>query len=401
MLKTNQKRFVLFALTLLVTGFSACKKDSTPTEEPTTGTQDFSILAQAGTPSAMYILHAPSLSEGSVTTAGNGVETSLTVLTTKGGFYYATNDAGNLVKFSSNNKNISVVKEIPFTQISWAYWSSFYLWKDDKTLVFFSVNSGLQYEYAILNVETMTFTASGNINIPKPTGDYYYWGNSATFVGNKLYISYTKNANATDLSINENYLASMDFPAMNNIVVSTDTRFNFPSHYTLHAPGAFTDNGTAYFLNSPTIWATAMTNKPFGVYKVTSGSTKVDASYFYELTDRTKEEALGFYYLGNGKAITKILDKTQIDGSAAYSTKYITDYYVVDVVNQTKTKINIPKSVSGGYSENVLVDGNVAYIGAKTTDGLYIYEYNITTQAVKRGLKLEGINAISRLDKIK
>lgn len=402
MLKTDAKRFVLFAFVLLITGLQACKKSgNNTTEEPAAGTKDFSILASAGTPEATYILHAPSLSEGIATTAGNGVETNLTVVTTRGGFYYATNDAGNLVKFSSDNKTTTVVKEIPFKQISWAYWSSFYLWRDDKTLVLFSVNAGEQYEYAILNVETMTFTASGNINIPKPPAGYYYWGNSAAFVGNKLYISYTRNANADDISVNENYLATIDYPAMNNITVTTDTRFNFPSHYTLHMPGAFTDNGTAYFLNSPTIWATAMTNKPFGVYRVNNGSTTLDASYFYELTDRTKEEAMGFFYLGNGKAITKVLDKTQIDGTSAYTSKFITDYYVVDVVNKTKTKLNIPKSVSGAYTTNVLVDGNTAYIGAKTADGFYIYEYNATAQTVKRGLKLEGITSLYRLDKIK
>lgn len=401
MLKTTQKRFVLFAMILLVSGFSACKKSTTPTEEPTTGVKEFGILAASGTPAANYLLHTTSLSEGTVTTAGNGAELALTIITSKGGFYYATNDAGNLVKFSSSNKNISIVKEVPFKQISWAYWSSFYLWKDDNTLVFFSVNSGLQYEYAILNVETMAFSASGNIDIPKPTGDYYYWGNSAVFVGNKLYISYTKNRNSDDISVDENYLATVDYPAMNNITVTTDTRFNYPSHYNLHTPGAFNDNGTAYFLNAPTVWATAMTNKPFGVYRVASGANKVDASYFYEITDRTKEEALGFYKLGNGKAITKIIDRTQLDGTAAYNSKFITDYYVIDVINQTKTKIDIPKSISGGYSENVLVDGNIAYIGAKTPDGFYIYEYNADTKAVKRGLKLDGITSLYRLDKIK
>ncbi|WP_131538839.1 DUF4374 domain-containing protein [Pedobacter nototheniae] len=403
MLKTNSKRFVLSALVMLVAGFSACKKSSTdPETTPPVGSTDYSLLVSAGSPAGTYILHTSSLTEGSVTTAGNGVETTdLTVITTKGGYYYATNAAGNLVKFSSDNKKNTIVKEIPFNKITWAYWSSFYLWKDDNTLIFFSVNSGLQYEYATLNVSTMTFTASGNINIPVPNAGYYYWGNSATFVGNKLYISYTKNANADDISVNESYLAAIDYPAMNNITVSTDTRFNYPSHYTLHAPGAFTDNSVAYFLNSPTIWATKMTNKPFGIYRVKTGATAVDNTYFYELTDRTKEEALGLYHVGTGKAIVKILDKTQIDGSSAYSTKYITDYYVVDVVNQTKTKLDIPKSISGGYSENVLVDGGVAYIAAKTNDGFYIYQYNVATGTVKRGLKLEGVTALSRLEKIK
>ena len=43
----------------------------------------------------------------------------------------------------------------------------------------------------------------------------------------------------------------------------------------------------------------------------------------------------------------------------------------------------------------------VAYIAAKTNDGFYIYQYNVATGTVKRGLKLEGVTALSRLEKIK
>jgi hypothetical protein len=298
-------------------------------------------------------------------------------------------------------KKITTIKEIPFNKISWAYWSSFYIWKDDKTLIFFSVNGGRQYEYATLDVENMTFTASGNINIPVPPTGYYYWGNSATFIGNKLYISYTSNADANDLSVDESYLASIDYPAMNNITVTKDARFNFPSHYTLHMPGAFTYNGTAYFLNSPSIWSTAMQNKPFAIYRVNNGSTAVDANYVYELTDRTKEEALGLFNAGNGKAIVKILDKTQIDGSSAYNSKFITDYYVVDVVNKTKTKINMPKSVAGAYTENVLIEGDDVFIAAKAAEGFYVYHYSLSSQVVKRGLKLDGVNSLYRFERMK
>lgn len=401
MLKTNKNQILLFALMFAIVGLSSCSKKSDPVDKGETAEKDYSFLVTAGTPSATYILHAASLTEGIATTAGNGVETDLTVVTTKGGYYYATNSAGNLVKFTSDNKKITTVKEIPFNKISWAYWSSFYSWKDDKTLIFFSVNGGRQYEYATLNVETMTFTASGNINIPVPPTGYYYWGNSATFVGNKLYISYTSNADANDISVDESYLAAIDYPAMNNVTVTKDARFNYPSHYTLHMPGAFNYNGTAYFLNSPTIWSTAMLNKPFAIYKVNNGSTTVDANYFYELTDRTKEEALGLFNAGNGKAIVKIVDKTQIDGSSAYSTKFITDYYVVDVVSKTKTKINMPKSVAGAYTENVLVEGDNVYIAAKTADGFHIYHYSLASQVVKRGLKLDGVNSLSRFERMK
>jgi hypothetical protein len=398
-----KKSTAALCLAALVAGFSSCKKDDKKpsTEEPTTEST-YSLRVTSGTPAATYILQTGSIASGTINTAGNGVETKLTTLTTKNGYYYGIdNDSGNLVKYTSNNKTNTLIKEIPFTQISWAYYSSFYKWKDDKTLVLFSSNSSIQFEYAILNVETMTITSSGKINVPGLKADYYFWGYNAAFIGEKFYLTYTQNRNSDDISEGVTYLATMDYPAMNNITVTQDSRFTLPQHYTMNMTASFTENGIAYFLASPNIWTSANKNAPFGIYRVKGGATKIDPDYFYELTDRNKEEALGLFYIGNGKAITKILDKTQITGSSSYGSAYMTDYYVIDVANQTKTKINIPKSLSGSFSENVLVENGVVSIAANTVDGFYIYQFNINTAAVTRGAKLEGVSGLTRLERIK
>lgn len=398
MLKSVTQKSLLALLAVTIVAFSACKKNNSPTpEEPTE--KNYGLVVSAGTPAATYVLNTTLLNSGSLTTAGNGAETNTGIITQRGGYFYGTNDAGNLVKFTSSNKVNTVVKEIPFNQISWAYYSSFFAWKDDKTLVLFSMKEALQFEYAILNVETMTITASGNINIPLPATGYYYWGNSAVFLGSKLYISYNLTNSLTRLPLNEVYLASMDFPNVSAVTVTKDTRFNQPAHYNLNAPGTFVDNGYAYILNSPTIWNTGETGGSFSIYRVANGATAIDAAYQFELTDRTKEEATDLFYVGNGKAIIKILDKTQIKTWEDYSGKFIADYYLLDVVNKTKVKLNIPKSIANPYATNVLVDANVAYIGALTNEGYYIYNYDITSGTVTKGTKLEGVAGLSKLVK--
>lgn len=405
MLKTVNKLFPLLASVVLISGLSACKKNdnNTSDEKPPAVQNTYSLrVTSGGSPASEYILQTGSLAGGTANLAGTGVSTTtMTTMTARNGFYYGVNnDSGNLVKYTSNNKTNTIVKEIPFTAISWAFYSSFYKWKDDKTLVLFSSNGSIQFEYAILNVETMTFTASGKINVPGLLKDHYFWGYAATINDNKVNLSYTQNANSNDLSVDTTYLATFDYPAMTNVKVTKDTRFTLPEHYSLHMANSFVDNGISYFIASPNIWTTANKNKPFGIYRVKNGATQIDPDYFYELTDRNKEEALGLFYIGNGKAIVKFMDKTQITGSISYSTGFITDYYVVDVVNQTKTKLNIPKSISGGFAENVLVENGLVSIAAQTADGFYIYQYNPSTSAVTRGLKLEGISALSRLDKL-
>lgn len=399
MFRTLKKQSLFSFVAIAIIAFSSCKKSTDPKEEVTE--KNYGLVVSAGTPSANYILNTTQLGSGSLTTAGNGAETTTGIITQRGEYFYGTNDAGNLIKFTSSNKVNKVIKEIPFTQISWAYYSSFFAWKDDKTLVLFSMKEALQFEYATLNVETMTITASGNINIPKPAAGYYYWGNSAVFFGNKLYISYNLTDEKTSLPLNEVYLASMDFPNVSSVTITKDTRFNQPAHYNLNAPGTFTDGGYAYFINAPTIWIAGETGGSFSIYRVANGATTIDANYQFELTDRTKEEATDLFYVGNGKAIVKIFDKAQISTWQDYSGKYIADYYLLDVVNKTKTKLNIPKSIPNPYSTNVLVEGDVAYIGALTAEGYYVYAYNVTSGTVTRGTKLEGVNGLSKLVKFK
>lgn len=393
----RQPLLLLFALTVLL--FAACKKSSSTPEE-TPGEKQYGLLVTAGTPAARYVLNTSDLTQGTLTTAGNGAETNVSVITQRGEYFYGTNNAGNLIKFTSSNKINTIVKEIPFSQISWAYYSSFFAWKDEKTLVLLSMKEALQFEYATLNVETMTITASGNINIPLPPAGYYYWGNNVSFLGNKLYISYNLVNSTTDVPLNEIRLASMDFPNVSNVTVTTDTRFNQPAHYNLHAPGSFVYNNYAYMLNAPTIWIFGETGGSFSVYRVANGATTTDASYQFELTDRTKEEVSGLFNLGGGKAIIKVIDKSKIASSRDYAEK-ISEFYVIDVVNKTKTKLNIPKSVATPYSNDILVDGNVAYIAASTDAGYYVYTYNASTGSVTRGAKLDGVNGVSQLVKYK
>jgi len=401
MFTTLTKQTLLVLITLSAFAFQGCKKSDSPQEEEEATEKNYGLVVSAGTPAATYVLNTSLLNSGTLTTAGNGAETNTGIITQRGEYFYGTNDAGNLVKFTSSNKVNTVVKEIPFNQISWAYYSSFYTWKDDKTLVLFSMKEALQFEYATLNVETMTITASGNINIPLPPKGHYYWGNSAVFLGNKLYISYNLTDENTSLPLNEVYLASMDFPNVSAVTVTKDTRFNQPAHYTLNLPATFVDNGYAYFMNSPTLWIGGETGGSYSIYRVASRATAIDATYQFELTDRTKEEATDLYYVGNGKAIVKLIDKTQLATWADYDGKFITDYYILDVVNKSKVKLNIPKSVPNLYSINVLHDGDLVYIGALTAEGYYVYNYNLVTGAVAKGAKLEGVSALSKLVKFK
>lgn len=393
---------VLFSAGLIAT-LASCSKSNPGGEvdPPAPESAKYGFVVSSGTPAANYNLVANSLTEGVLTTASNGAKSNYAAITSKGKFYYGIDtDSKTLVKYTSDNSKISLIKEIPFPPISWAYYSSFYKWKDDKTLVLFSSDAAIQFEYAILDVENMKITNSGKLNIPGLMDGYYFWAYNAAFIGDKLYLAYTQENNDTGVSVGTTYLASMDYPSMNNITVTQDNRFTFPSHYTLNVQSSFTLDQTAYFITSPTIWSTKTKDKPFGIFRVQNNSKEIDPTYFYELTDRTKEEAVGLTYVGNNKAVVRILDKTKITSSDSYGTEYITSFYLVDVKAQTKTKINIPLAKGTPFTENVVADGDNIFIAANTVEGYYVYQYNTSSQVVSKGLKLEGINAVSKMVKL-
>lgn len=392
----KKQRVLLMAAALL--GLVSCSKDDAPQPEPE-AEKNYGVVVRAGTPAATYILNTSDLNQGALTTANNGAETNISIITQRGTFFYGINDAGNLVKFTSSNKVNTIVKEVPFKQISWASYASFFAWKDDKTLVLFSMNDGLRFDFVSVNVETMAVGDRKSINIPAPAADHYYWGNSVAFAGDKLYLSFNLTNATTSLPVGKTYLATMNFPDADNVILTEDTRFNQPAHYNLSGPATFVDNGYVYFLNSPLIWIAGETGGSFSIYRVKTGETAIDKTYEFELTDRTKEEASNMFYLGNGKAIIKIFDKTQIATWQDYSGKYIASYYVVDVVNKTKTKLNIPAAIPSPYAFDILTDGNIAQIAALTQEGYFIYVYNAATGAITKGAKLEGASTVSRLAK--
>ncbi|MBX3255834.1 MAG: hypothetical protein KF862_16995 [Chitinophagaceae bacterium] len=398
----QKNKILIFALTAVLFGFAACKKDKAEIEEETPVEKTYGFLVTTGTPAANYVVQTGSLTEGILTTVNNGVATTLSVFTSRDGYYYAIDySSPSLVKFTSDNKTNTIVKETPFTQIQMAGWSGFFTWKDSKTLVMLNLNNN-RFEYAELNVESMSITRSGDINIPAPAvAEDSYWGCNAVFVGSKLYITYMKYIDANNDLPDKGYVASMDYPDVTNVTVDTDDRFNYPSPYGLYTQSNLVYNGSVYFITSPTFWAVGNIGSANGIYRVPNGGTQIDDDYFYELTDPDKEETIGLYDIGNGKAIVKIIDKTVIAAYADYSAVNNASYYVVDFMNKSKTRIDIPVSRNGAYQWNVLIDDGKAYIATNAGDGYYVYEYDPATSTVKKGLKLEGVDNVGRIYRIK
>ncbi|MCF0074949.1 carboxypeptidase-like regulatory domain-containing protein [Dyadobacter sp. CY261] len=186
---------------------------------------EFMIVGGVNNPSTLYLLTAGTLTEGAVTSVGNGIETTSWSRWFKNGYYYKRTN-GKFAKYKYENKALTTVAEIPVTGNSVTY-----TWLDDKTLMLENASpTGTDpiLSYSIINVEAMAVTKSGTISgqaIGKTDNDLSV--GSLVLRNNKLYIGFSifnANWNASDTA----YLAAVDYPALDKVRIFKDTRSTYP-----------------------------------------------------------------------------------------------------------------------------------------------------------------------------
>ena len=254
-----------------------------------------------------------------------------------------------------------------------------------------------------MNVGDLTVTKSGSINL---TGlgstDKAIYMSSCVLRGSKLYVAYSiYKSTWTSASISN--LAAIDYPAMNNVSISSDTRSAYAGSFSSVIPSTAVYNNDIYMItNTGDRWG-ATPDKPSAVYKIKNGENVFSADYFFDLSaiSEGNREFYGLWDLGNGKAITRMGKTGLVKTFDDYFTTDVFEYYVLDLVNKTKTKLALPldKYI---HSSPVWVEKGKAYIVvASSTEGSFVWTYDIASGSLTKGLEVKGldyINWISRFD---
>jgi hypothetical protein len=386
--------FALLAVGATLT-FSSCSKKSSPdTEEPTPESGNFAIVGGVNTPSALYLLTPEGLTSGSVSAIGNGAEISSWNRLFKKGYYYKITP-GKFSKFKYENKVLTTVTEIPVTGST----STMY-WLNDNTIL---IGDGTPaaanpiLNYTIINTDNMTVTKTGTVGGQVLGGtDKAVSVASVTLRGSKLYIGYTIfDANWT--ATNTAYLAVVDYPAMNNVVITTDTRSTYPGSIATDLPSTLTYNGDIYILSNVGDRWGINPNKPSGIWKIKNNENTFDANYFFNLSalSNGNREYYGLWDLGNGKAITRMGRADLLTAFEDYTNKDVFEYYVLDLNAKTRTKLDLPLD-RGVRVSPVWVENGKAYIGVSSaTQGKFIYTYDIASGSLTKGMEVKGVDYIS------
>ncbi|UZD22881.1 DUF4374 domain-containing protein [Algoriphagus halophytocola] len=408
-MKTNFNYFYAFAAALTL-GFSSCDSDD-PEPGPVAPVAESRFII-ASTPLASdgvadYLLTAESLTEGTVSTVGNGVEQDGTYryyVTHKNKFFSMLYGQGNPGAVTTYELNAEGALE-KLSDFQSETVQAFGPMNDDIVMAKISRNSAdpLASWYR-LDADQLQIVADGKWDQAEIANNgeqaFFTW---VTQVGDKLFAPYFSikaccNDRFGTVYPDSAWIAVFDYPSMELNKVIKDNRTSFIGRYFLS--GLEVDEMGDTYAFSPSIASSngAMTSTlPSAFTRIKAGELEFDQFYYFNV-----EELADDYYItaktyaGNGKFIL-----TMNKEKGAYTTG--NRFGVADVYNKTFTW------VTGAPSESEIVNvtinnysakNGLAYIGITTETGSWVFEFNANTATAKEGLKVEGgvITAISKLD---
>ncbi|GHA37969.1 hypothetical protein GCM10007103_19430 [Salinimicrobium marinum] len=412
----NMKKFDFYFLAMLAfSSLTGCTDDDVDNPGTGGGEEATSRYIIAATPVASegvadYLLTASDLTEGSISTTGNGVEQDGTYryyVTNNNKFFsllygqgnpgavttYQLDDKGNLVMLS-NFQSETVQAFAPVN--------------DDVLMMKISrsADSPVANWYR-LDTETSQIVDQGQINTAElaPEGEqaFFSW---MTQVGDKVYAPFFTVKGCCSDTFGTAYpdqawIAVYSYPELELETIIEDDRTSFIGRYFTN--GLSVDEaGDAYAFSS----GVAATNgvisstKPSAVTRINSGERKFDETYLFDL-----EAASGgayvtnHIYAGNGNFVVTMAEEK----TSAYATgNKIAVINVYDETFEWVTGMPSEENILSITTNNYVSEDGTVHIGVTTEESSYVYNINVASATASQGLEVQGgnITAISKLDPI-
>ena len=409
-----------YMLTALALGLSlaACKNDVAQVD-PGTGTvpgdgskTKFIISATpiGSSGVADYLLTADTLTKGTVSTKGTGIEQDGTYryyVTHKNRFFsllYGQGNPGAVTTYTVNSAGkLEKVSDFQAETVQ-----VFAPMKDDIVTVKVPRTGNESASFYRIQAESSKIVGEAQVNIVQLAGNgeraHFTW---ATQVGDKLYAPYMSIKGVAPDAFGTSYpdsawVAVLSYPDLKVEKVIRDNRTSFVGRYFTDGLAVDEQGDTYAFSSGVATSSSKLTStKPSAITRIKAGTTEFDKTYLFNV-----EQASGGYnlntqlYVGNGNFI---LTMTSAAEKGAYAVgKRLA---AVNVYNQTFNWIDGTPAVGdisliaarNNYSPK---DGKTGFMGITLTDGTsYIYQVDALTAKATRGLKVDGgtIQAISQL----
>lgn len=319
------------------------------------------------------------------------------------GFFYHIK-SGKFIKFEMQESALTEIAAIPMSNQHIENMN----WQGKDTLLLFTLDNKTysKLHYYKIDVKKFEIIQKEEIHLPvAPIKFPIVSIGFSTLHQNNLILGYTYNKviNETDFTtIDTMYFATLDPQTLKIKSIQKDNRSTYPGGVNTVQSYSFHDErGNFYFMSCPGIALGNNLSKPTAIFKIPNNTTTVDSSYFFNLTATNQNHAYGMWYLGNNEAIIRSERKDLYNDFSDHHSTYQFEYYVVDLLKQTATKLTLPYD-KGTRKESVLVENGKAYITIDDKDDNHqVWIYNIQTKKISTGLKLDKeTDFIVRIDKL-
>lgn len=393
----------LFVLSLFSTFFIACSSDddngSSEVIEDTGITMSFKTT---GGDEPEFVVTQDNIMEGTVNAEGVGIEQ------TGWRFYYPVGNTLFASGYSDDNKATGYAKDsegvvtqkgqFTFDNALEMFGNS----DDDETLLAFEIpRSGYAAKKLyFVDVDDVTVTKVVETAIFESEEDEQIaWPSAIQVRGNNLFVPFQKldaNGYFTTPDADEAFVAVYSYPDVESEpikIISDDRTSN------IGVNGATTglieaDNGDLYSFSSGAEMAgfAPASTKPSGILRIPNGETEFDEDYFFNVEEITGGEKLFWFdYVGDNKAIARLLTHDDGGAWAAFGREYFNQRLVIlDLEAQTVTNVaNVPLHAKR-YSSPVSVEDGKLYMSIETADEAYVYQIDVETATATQGAEIEG-----------
>ncbi|MBP5418965.1 MAG: DUF4374 domain-containing protein [Bacteroidales bacterium] len=347
-----------------------------------------------------YIVSPESLTEGSISAQGTGIEQNGYHDYTKGGSTIyciggmgvtectgiIRNDDNELEEFGNfvfTDKLSELIKidnssalgvEIPNSA------------KDGSEISFYAID---EKSLSKTSTTTSSIAPISYLDWPSISGSAYNDG--------YVYISYipmNSDTYATQYT-DSGYVAVYKYPDMTLVNLIKDGRTGNIGTWNAYNGITKDENGDLYLLSSSSIVnGFSQMTKPASFTRIKSGQTDVDADYFFDFASVSNGlRPAHIIYCGNGLAYVEVCTLSDTEQEANRWSDTALKGMIVDLYNQTATDVDgIPvHNGNGGRRFPAFYDGSFVYLTITNSDGSnYIYKIDPTTATATQGAKVEA-----------
>ncbi|OOQ58936.1 hypothetical protein BC343_09040 [Mucilaginibacter pedocola] len=355
-----------------------------------------------------YIIQTDGFAAGNYKPETDGVKLNTDIIdrdvVIRDGFYYHLNGRNHIL--SKYVKTAGELKEVGTLEIrNFIVENYYWIARDTLLLTGLDQKTFTNSWYYKISVGDLKLVQSGLLPIPKPGHGFTSTSiGLTTMLDGKLFLGYTyhKQLDASNYTTSDTaYITSLSYPALKTLHTDKDTRSTYPGGDNTIQNYSFNDEaGNFYYMTCPGIALGNRTDLPTGIFRINKGADTLDRNYFFNISAAISNHAYGLWYIGNNKAIIRCERKDLYKDLNDHWDVAHFEFYVVDLLKQTKEKLNLPLD-RGTRRECVIAEGDKVYIAVNSkTDGNYIWCYTPSTKSLVKGLQLSGdTDYIYRIDK--